>query len=119
MEVTKDFLKNMVSYIEGSSSALEKVAQEQAEYEKDIPAVVDTLIAQGLVDPMHKEAACEALKDKRKALASLKKTAEEVKKSAAAVAAETVKKMGQPVKEASDSSNMRESDRIWREAFGQ
>jgi len=119
MKVSPDFVQKVVAYVEKVASEGEQRAATQQEYENAIPGVVDSLIATGLLDPMKKQAAVDALKDPRKALTSLQKTAEQVKKEAAKVADQTVKRMGKAEKSAGTrKTEVKEADQNFLRSFG-
>jgi len=60
--------KNVLQYIETTQAVLEKTAESTSAYVKEIPAVVDQLIASELVPEENREKLASALKDPLKAL---------------------------------------------------
>ena len=78
VSVNTGLLKDMASFIKLSSELVTKQASLQQSVNSKIPEVVDTLIRQGLIEPIQKEAAIAALADPVKALETLKSAARRV-----------------------------------------
>lgn len=78
--VPVSLLQGFVTFVEKSSKLVERAGQEQAQAKEATPAVVETLVKQGLLDEGQKEAATEALATSHaKVLESLRRTATHVR----------------------------------------
>ena len=104
VKVTTEFLNNVVDVVQFSESLMKK----QAALEAALPALVDTLVEQGLVAASKKAAVLESMKDPKYLTESFAKVAAYVKPP----------EIGESVNVDSSvktSSDKRESDRVFED----
>lgn len=107
--VPVSLLQGFVTFVEKSGKLIERAGQEQAQAKEAAPAVVDTLVKQGLLDESQKEAATDALGSSHaKALESLRRTATHVRPYS----------LGEGVEKAAGADDVSDKDRRFLAAIG-
>lgn len=118
VQIDSDLLQNMVSFIGAAGTQLDKLAKDQEQAKAAAPAVVETLVQQGLLAEERKSAAVGALGESHtRVLDVLKKTASHVTKKE-----ENAPSMGAPApdmdKVAKDDSPMSAANQKFLQAIG-
>ena len=112
VEIPVEMLRESVQIGQDAAALAEKVAADQTAIEAKIPLVVDTLVENGLIDHMDKEATVKLLQDPVKAIDVIERLSKQASRP---------RSMGMPSKAAVDagfdpqSPPQAESDRIFAE----